>query len=112
MPAAVRIDDPPTMNVLGLFLASSLRRNLVERGHDCALRGVLTVDADGMRATVRFEDDGVTVTRQPTPARVTLRGPLPLLVRALVKPRLMTLLKVKVSGSRIFALKAMPFLRP
>lgn len=108
----VRIDDPPTMNVMGLFLASSLRRNLVERGRDCPLRGALTVDADGMRATVRFEEDGATVTRAETPADVTLAGPMPLLVRALVRPSLFTLLKVKVRGRRLFALRAMGFLKP
>lgn len=108
----IRIDDPPTMNVLGLFLASSLRRNLVERGRACPLRGAMTIDADGMRATVRFEEDGVTVTRRDTPARVSLSGPLPLLVAALVRPRLFTLLKVKVRGSRLFALRAMKLLAP
>ena len=72
----IRIDDPPTMNVLGLFLASSLRRNLVERGRPCTLRGAMTVDAEGMRATVRFEEDGVTVTRRDTPARARA-APLP-----------------------------------
>jgi hypothetical protein len=108
----IRIDDPPTMNVLGLFLASSLRRNLVERGRPCALRGAMTIDAEGMRATVRFEEDGVTVTRRDTPARVSLAGPLPLLVEALVRPRLLTLLKVKVRGSRLFALRAMKLLAP
>jgi hypothetical protein len=108
----IRIDDPPTMNVLGLFLASSLRRNLVERGRPCPLRGAMTIDADGMRATVRFEEDGVTVTRRDTPARVSLAGSLPLLVEALVRPRLLTLLKVKVRGSRLFALRAMKLLAP
>jgi len=108
----VRIDDPPTMNVLGLFLASSLRRNLVERGRACRLRGALEVDADGMRATVRFEEDGVTVTRKDAATRVRLGGPLPVLVQALTRPGLATLFRVKVRGSRLFALRALRFLAP
>ena len=100
------------MNVLGLFLASSLRRNLVERGRACSLRGVMEVNADGMRATVRFEEDGATVTRQPAPGGVVLKASLPLLIRALVRPRLLTLLRMKVRGSRLFALRAMRFLKP
>lgn len=108
----VRIDDPPSMNVLGLFLASSLRRNLVERGRKCPLRGVLTVDAEGMRATVRFEEDGATVTRAPGPSDVTITATLPLLVRALVRPGLGSLLRLKVRGRRLFALRAMGVLKP
>jgi len=103
---SVRIDDPPAMNVLGLFLASALRR----REGACPLRGALTVDAEGMRATVRFEEDGATVTRAETPATVTVSAPLPLLVEALVRPRLGALLRIKVRGSRWFAWRAMRFL--
>ena len=100
------------MNVLGLFLASSLRRNLVARGRPCTLRGGMRIDADGMRATVRFDDTGATITRKEEPVRVELRGGLPLLVRALTQPRIGTMLKVKVKGSRLFALRAMRLLAP
>jgi hypothetical protein len=108
----VRIDDPPTMNILGLFLAGTLRRNLVEHGRACPLRGSLAVDADGMRATVRFEEDGVTVTRQGGAELVRISGSLPVLLNVLVRPGLRSLLRVNVSGSRLFALRAMRFLRP
>ena len=108
----VRIDDPSDMNVMGLFLASSLRRNLVERGRACTLRGAMAVDAQGMRATVRFEEDGATVTRAEGPVNVTISGPLPLLVRVLVRPGLRSILRVKVRGSRLFALRAMGYLKP
>jgi len=100
------------MNVLGLFLASALRRNLVERGRDCSLRGALTIDARGMRATVRFEDDGATVTRADGPARVTITATLEVLTEALIRPRLSTLFKIKVRGSRMFALRALRYLAP
>ena len=100
------------MNVLGLFLASALRRNLVERARDCSLRGALAIDANGMRATVRFEEDGVTVTRADGPVRTTVTAPLDILTAALIRPRLGTFLKVKVRGSRLFALRAMRFLAP
>jgi hypothetical protein len=108
----VRIDDPPTMNILGLFLAGTLRRNLVERAKDCPLRGNLGVDADGMRATVRFEEDGVTVTRQEGAELVRISGSLPTLMNVLIRPGLRSLLRIRVRGSRLFALRAMRYLRP
>jgi hypothetical protein len=106
----VRVDDPAGMNVLGLFLASALRRRLA--GRPCTLRGALVVDAGGMRAMVHFGESGATVTRAEGPARTTVSGPLPLLVRALVRPGLGTLLRVKIKGSRLFALRAMRRLAP
>ncbi|MHC4547863.1 MAG: hypothetical protein ACYTEZ_03720 [Planctomycetota bacterium] len=106
----VRIDDPPTMNVLGLFLASALRRNLVAEERPCSLRGGLTVEADGMRATVFFDADGATVTRKEGAERVRISGSLPQLLDALVRPGLGTLLRVKVRGNRLFALRAMRLL--
>ncbi|MHC4956725.1 MAG: hypothetical protein ACYTGN_00020 [Planctomycetota bacterium] len=105
---SVRIDEPAGMNVLGLFLAASLRR----LDGPCPLRGALAVESDGMRATVSFEDDGIVVTRRDMPARATLTAPLALFVDALVRPRLATLLRIKVRGSRLFAIRAFPFLRP
>ena len=108
---AVRLDDPPNMNVLGLFLASSLRRNLVERNKPCPLRGVMTIDADGMVASVRFEEDGVTITRKQGPSSVVLSAPLGQLVSVLVRPRLKTMLRIKTRGSRLFALRALGLFR-
>jgi len=101
----VTIDDPPTMNVLGLFLASRLRR----RGGAGAgrTRGTLVVDADGMRAGVRFEEAGVTITRQGLDdARASAAGSLAQLVAALARPGLRTLWRVKVRGNRLFAFRA------
>jgi len=108
----VRVDDPSGMNVLGLFLASALRRNLVGRGRETQLRGTLVVDAEGMRAAVRFEEDGVTVTRRDDAPTATVGGPLPLLVRAVVRPGPLALLRVRVRGSRLFALRALRLLKP
>ena len=108
----VRIDDPPTSNVLGLFLASALRRNIVARGKGRGLRGTLAVDAEGMRALVRFEPDGALVTRRDEPARATVSGPLALLVKAVARPTPFLLLRLRVRGSRIFALRALRLLRP
>jgi len=108
----VRIDDPPTMNVLGLFLASALRRNLAGRHKKGGLRGTLAIDAEGMRAAIRFEEDGVTVTRQDTAPRAVVSGPLPLLVKAVVKRTPFLLLRLRVRGSRFFALRALGLLKP
>ena len=104
----VRIDSPAEMNVLGLFLAARLR---AYEGR-YKLRGNLTINADGMRATVRFEDEGPLITRQPAEARCELTAPFDLLIEAVLRPRLITLLRVQVKGSRLFALRAMLYLKP
>ena len=97
------------MNMLGLCLASALRANI---DGSCPLRGTLLVTADGMRVFLRFESDGVTVTRAEAPARTRISGSLAALVSALVRPGLGSLLKIKVRGSRLFALRAMKYLAP
>lgn len=104
----VRIDAPAEMNVLGLFLAARLRAY----DGECKLRGALTVDADGMRATVQFDDEGAIITRRPAEARCELTASFDLLIEALLRPRLITLLRVQVKGSRLFALRAMMYMRP
>ncbi len=109
---SVRIDDPSRMNVLGLFVASSLRRNLEERGLACGLDGALTIDADGMRATVRFGPEEVVVTREDVKARVTLRAPLSRFVDALIRPGLLRFLRVRIRGNPFFALRALRYLAP
>ena len=106
--ATVRIDDPAGMNVLGLFLAERLRAYEGE----CSLRGALRIDAGGMRATIHFEEDGVTISRKEVPARCEISAPFPLLIEAMMRPRLGALLRVKVKGGRIFALRAMLVMRP
>jgi hypothetical protein len=107
----VRIDDPPSMNVLGLCLASALRRSL-GRGGSRGVRGTLVVDAQSMRAAVRFEEDGVTVTRRDEAATATVSGSLPLLVRAVARPGPLVLLRLRVRGSRLFAFRALRALKP
>ena len=104
----MRIDDPSEMNVLGLFLAARLRAY----DGECSLRGALKVDVDGMSATVSFEDDGATVTRKPMAAKSTLQAPLHTVVAALVRPSLANLWRVRVRGSRLFALRALRYLKP
>jgi hypothetical protein len=99
------------MNVLGLFLAKSLTRNVVEGGRPCRLRGALTVESEGMRASVVFGEE-IRVTREETKARARISAPMAVLVSALVEPRLSTLLKVKVRGNPLFAWKVMGVLKP
>lgn len=109
----VTVVDPETMNVLGLFLARSLRRNLDERGKPCRLRGSMAVDADGMRATVRFGSEGAfVVTGEEHDRRVVVRGSLARLVDAIARPGLRRFLRVKWSGNPFFALRAMRYLAP
>jgi len=104
----VRIEDPPGMNVLGLFLAAALRRS----AHPCALAGILEVGAGRMRAQVRFASGEAVVTRAAGPAKATVTGSLPALVEAIVRPRLRALLRLSVRGSRLFAWRTLQVLRP
>ncbi len=110
--ATIRIEDSREMNILGLFLAAGLTRNLVTRERPCKLHGGLTVDAEGMRATVVFEPDGAVVTRADVPTRVVLRAPLADFVAALARPSLFRFLRIKVRGNPFFALRAMRYLSP
>jgi hypothetical protein len=72
----------------------------------------MTIDADGMRATILFDESGAVVSRTAAGARVVVSGSLPLLTDAIVKRRLLSLLRVRVKGSRLFALRAMGMLKP
>jgi hypothetical protein len=110
--ADVRIDGPETMNVLGLFLARGLRANLLDRGRTCRLRGAMTVEADGMRASIRFEDDAAVVTSAEVDARVVVRASLARFVAALAHPGLASLLRIRWTGNPIFALRALRYLTP
>jgi hypothetical protein len=98
--------------VLGLFLAASVRRNLERRQGACRLRGGLAVDADGMRATIRFDPVEVVVLRGTADPRARVRGSLRALVRAAVRPGLRAFLSVRVRGNPLFALRALGYLAP
>jgi hypothetical protein len=98
------------MNVLGLVLAASLRRRF--ESSPCRLRGSLRVDAAGMRALVTFAPEEVVVSRREDPARAEVGGSLAALVAAIARPGLRNLLRVKVRGNRLFALRAARALRP
>lgn len=64
----VIINDPPTMNLLGLLLGNIIERNLA---HEAKLRkfqklsGALEVHAGEMCVTLTFADDKMTVSRGP-----------------------------------------------
>jgi len=72
----------------------------------------MTVNADGMRATVRFGESGVLVTRQPVDADVEVSGSLAVLTAALVELRLTTLLRIRLKGNPLFAWRALKVMRP
>ena len=70
------IVQPERMNLLGLFVASQLRRRLDE--HMPALDGEVVVIADGMRVTLRFSPEQIAITREAPRGRpkAELRGSL------------------------------------
>jgi len=104
----VRIEDPESMNVLGLFLAKSLRR----QPDACPLAGTLGVEAGDMRAYVRFDGGRAVVSRAAPSAASLVSGPLDALVAAFARPGLRSLLRIRVRGSRLFALRALKWLVP
>lgn len=110
--ARLRIVDPESMNVLGLFLAASVGRNLARRDGACRLRGALAVDAAGMRATLTFGREEVTVARGAGEARAAVSGSLAALTRVLARPGFRSFLAVRVRGNPFFALRALGYLKP
>jgi hypothetical protein len=103
----VRVEEPERMNVLGLFLAEALRRSRARpRG------GSLEVGAGPMRARATFTESGAVVARATGGATATVEAPLHALVAAIARPGLRTLLRLRVRGSRLFALRALFWLRP
>ena len=110
--ASVRVSDSASLNVLGWFLASGLRRNLEQRGRACKLRGVLEVEADGMRACVEFDGSSAVVSPSAPEPRARVSGSLNDLVAALVHRRWGALWRVRVRGNRLFVLRALRLLRP
>ena len=65
-----------------------------------------------VRAPGRVDTAGLTVTRSAERARVTLSAPLHRFVAALVRPGLLSYLRIRIRGSRIFALRALRYLKP
>jgi hypothetical protein len=67
----VVIEDEQDMSLLGLILAALLTRRLARRA--TKLRGDVSVDASGMRVTLRFDDRGVRVSRAAPAGRTVVR---------------------------------------
>jgi hypothetical protein len=87
----VEVREPEQMNLLGLILASVLRRRLEDeraRRHAARIAGDVVVDAAGMRVTLQFARDAVEVVRGASDgAVVVLRGSLTGLIDAALRRR-------------------------
>ncbi len=115
---SVRLEDPESMNLLGLLLRSLIQRNLEDpacQRRAERLRGDVAVRAGRMSVTVRFGDAEVVVTRAPAArprARVggTLAGLLEVaLGRGLVRAWLRR--RISASGNLFFVLRLLPLIR-
>lgn len=115
---AVTIDDPPSMSLLGLILASILERNLADpalQRSAARLRGDVVVQAGEMIVTLSFAEGGVTVRRGAAERpRAAVRGSLDTLMglslgRGMVGPVLAGRLKPR--GSLLQLLRMRRLLR-
>jgi ubiquinone biosynthesis protein UbiJ len=116
--AAVVLEAPETMNLLGLLLRSILERNLADpakAGRAARLKGEVAVRGGKMRVTLRFAPEGVTITRAAAARpRARVEGSLAAFLgvaqgKGIVSAWLSGRLSAK--GNLLFLLKIMPLLR-
>lgn len=113
----VTINDPPSMNLLGLLLANIIERNLEDPGKlkkMQSMSGALEVHAGQMCVTLLFEDGGMKVSReiQDSP-RATVSGSMDTLMGlalggGMVGPWLAG--RIKTRGNLLMLLKLKPLL--
>jgi hypothetical protein len=115
---SVVIEEPETMNLLGLLLHSILQRNLadpVKASRATHLRGEVAVRGGRMRVRLRFEESGITITRRAAARpRARVEGSLAALLgvalgRGLVSAWLSGRLSAR--GNLLFLLRMLPLLR-
>ena len=113
----VTIDDPPSMNLLGLLLANIIQRNLQDPGKLKKLQsmsGALEVHAGQMCVTLLFEGGGMKVSRQTAKKpRATVSGSMETLMGlalggGMVGPWLAG--RIKTRGNLFMLLKLKPLL--
>lgn len=114
----VNVCEPERMNLLGLLLASLLRRRLADRRvrrHVRRLRATVVVEAGGMGVTLVFDDGEVSITRDPVDdADAVVRGSLTgLLDAALGRNRVRRVLRgeLRAHGSPMVLWQVMTLLR-
>ncbi len=86
-PVSVILVDPERMNLLGLMLASLLRRRLGDPGarrHARSLHGQVWVEAGEMQVTLAFSETGIEILKgkAPRPRAASIRGTLTALLDA------------------------------
>ena len=106
----VTVDDPERMSLLGLILASIIRRNLE---HEENLARLKRLDG-ALAVTLRFADGALTVTRaQEDKPRAAVSGTMDSLMgvslgQGMVGPWLAG--KLKTRGNLLFLLKMLPLM--
>ena len=118
MAAAVVVDTPETMNLLGLLLRSILERNLADpakAARAARLRGEIAVRGGRMRVTLKFAAGDITITRAASARpRARVEGSLTAFLgvaqgKGLASAWLSGRLSAK--GNLLFLLKILPLLR-
>jgi len=114
----VVIVQPERMNLLGLMLSGLLQRRLLDAKTARLARrlsGDVSIDASGMRVTLRFEPNRIEITRAPSSRpRARISGTLTaLLGAALAENRVRSVLggRLRAGGDPLFLWRMFSLMR-
>lgn len=114
----VVLEDPQTMNLLGLLMKGMLEINLSDERlykRACGLRGDIRVQAGEMAVTLRFDGKGLRILRDSDqPPRASVSGSMSALLGVVVRERMVRSVltrAVRIWGNPFMLLKVLPLIR-
>jgi len=115
---AVTVQDPETMNLLGLLMKGTLETNLQLPGNAtraAKLKGDVFVRAGGMSVTLRFSKEGISVIKGATEKpRARVGGGMVALLGVVVGSGMVWPVlsgKIRIGGNPFMLLKMLPLIR-
>ncbi|MFH1129945.1 MAG: SCP2 sterol-binding domain-containing protein [Pseudomonadota bacterium] len=117
MSKTIVIQDPPTMNLLGLIVGNILERNIADpkaRAYFAKLGGDVVVQAGEMFVTLEFKKGELVITRTlSSNPRAKIKGALRAFVDLALGKSVFGLFlsgRLKIQGNPFFLLKMKPLL--
>lgn len=114
----VVIENPETMNLLGLLMKGMLEINLSDERlykRACGLQGDIRVQAGEMAVTLRFDGQGLRILREADQRpRASVSGSMSALLGVVVRERLVRSVltgAVRIWGNPFMLLKVLPLIR-